>query len=150
MEEQNPGKANPVPKPAPEKQPQEKRRAPVIKSPEESDNELSEEEEDEEEEEEEGEEATGAKKKGKKGRKPRECSTTLQAKWDEMFGRLVEFRRKHGHCLGKFVCVVVCVAAYKSTEYALNNSHTLRLPIQCQTDTRRIRNLEAGVSERIC
>jgi hypothetical protein len=145
MEDQNPDKANPIPKPAPEKQPQEKRRAPVIKSPEESDNELSEEEEDEEE----GEEATGTKKKGKKGRKPRECSTTLQAKWDEMFGRLVEFRRKHGHCLGKFVCVVVCVVTYKSTEYAVNNSHSLCLPIQSQTDTRRIHNLEAGVSERI-
>ena len=39
--------------------------------------------------------------KQKKGRKPRESSTTLQAKWDEMFNRLVDFRRKNGHCLGK-------------------------------------------------
>jgi hypothetical protein len=36
----------------------------------------------------------------RKGRKPQECSTTLQGKWDEMFSRLVTFRRKHGHCLG--------------------------------------------------
>ena len=38
----------------------------------------------------------------RKGRRPRECSTTLQAKWDEMFSRLIQFRKKHGHCLGKF------------------------------------------------
>ena len=35
-----------------------------------------------------------------KGRKSRECSTTLQAKWDEMFSRLVEYHEKHGNCLG--------------------------------------------------
>jgi hypothetical protein len=34
------------------------------------------------------------------GRKPQECSTTLQGKWDEMFNRLVTFRRNQGHCLG--------------------------------------------------
>lgn len=41
--------------------------------------------------------------KKRKGRKPKECSTTLQAKWDEMFNRLVDFRKRMGHCLGKFV-----------------------------------------------
>jgi hypothetical protein len=41
----------------------------------------------------------------RKGRKPKECSTTLQAKWDEMFNRLVDFRKRMGHCLGKFVSV---------------------------------------------
>ena len=39
----------------------------------------------------------------KKSRKLRESSTTLQAKWDEMFNRLAIFRRKHGHCLGTVI-----------------------------------------------
>jgi TATA-binding protein-associated factor Taf7 len=53
-------------------------------------------------EEEEFEKPEAANKK-RKGRKHKECSTTLQAKWDEMFNRLVDFRKRMGHCLGKFV-----------------------------------------------
>ena len=48
-----------------------------------------------------GKEDESRPSKQKKGRKNRESSTTLQAKWDEMFNRLLQFRRKHGHCLGK-------------------------------------------------
>jgi hypothetical protein len=76
------------------------------------------------EEEEEFEEPKAATKK-RKGRKPKECSTTLQAKWDEMFNRLVDFRKRMGHCLGKFVCLFQPLVSMKCSSPKL----TIFLPL---------------------
>ena len=67
----------------------------------ESDNEQPEEDKDDSSVSSKGKDEESRPSKQKKGRKNRESSTTLQAKWDEMFNRLLQFRRKHGHCLGK-------------------------------------------------